>query len=99
MEQQLQIGTTQLLAPMVRLNFDPNVTGPTNIEDNSYSKFNVYPNPNNGILNISLSNSSENQTIEIKNIIGQMFIRKLLVIHRLLLSTYLILIKAFILFL
>ena len=57
--------------PMVRMNMNPDVPGPTSIEDNLYSTFNVYPNPNNGILNISLTNSSEKQTIEIKNIIGQ----------------------------
>lgn len=57
--------------PMVRMNMNPDVPGPTSIEDNLYSTFNVYPNPNNGILNISLINSNDNQTIEIKNIIGQ----------------------------
>ena len=57
--------------PMVRMNMNPDVPGPTSIEDNSYSVFNVYPNPNNGILNISLTNKSDKQTIEIKNIIGQ----------------------------
>ncbi|MFL2569272.1 MAG: T9SS type A sorting domain-containing protein [Flavobacteriales bacterium] len=57
--------------PMVRMNMNPNVPGPTSIEDDSYSAFNVYPNPNNGILNISLTNSTDKQTIEIKNIIGQ----------------------------
>ena len=57
--------------PMVRMNMNPDVPGPTSIEDNSYSAFNVYPNPNNGILNISLTNKSDKQTIEIKNIIGQ----------------------------
>ncbi len=57
--------------PMVRMNMNPDVPGPTSIEDNSYSAFNVYPNPNNGILNISLTNTSYKQTIEIKNIIGQ----------------------------
>ena len=57
--------------PMVRMNMNPDVPGPTSIEDNSYSAFNVYPNPNNGILNISLSAKSDKQTIEIKNIIGQ----------------------------
>ena len=57
--------------PMVRMNMNPDVPGPTNIKDNSYSTFNVYPNPNNGILNISLTNTSDEQTIEIKNIIGQ----------------------------
>ena len=57
--------------PMVRMNMNPDVPGPTSIEDNSYSAFNVYPNPNNGILNISLTNTSDKQTIEIKNIIGQ----------------------------
>jgi len=57
--------------PMVRMNMNPDVPGPTSIEDNSYTAFNVYPNPNNGILNISLTNKSDKQTIEIKNIIGQ----------------------------
>ena len=57
--------------PMVRMNMNPDVPGPTSIEDNSYSAFNVYPNPNNGILNISLTDKSDKQTIEIKNIIGQ----------------------------
>jgi hypothetical protein len=57
--------------PMVRMNMNPDVPGPTSIEDNSYSAFNVYPNPNNGILKISLTNTSDKQTIEIKNIIGQ----------------------------
>ena len=57
--------------PMVRMNMNPDVPGPTSIEDNSYSAFNVYPNPNNGILNISLTNKSDKQTLEIKNIIGQ----------------------------
>ena len=57
--------------PMIRMNMNPNVPGPTSIDDNSYSTFNVFPNPNNGILNISLANSSGKQTIEIKNIIGQ----------------------------
>lgn len=57
--------------PMIRMNMNPNVPGPTSIDDNSYSTFNVFPNPNNGILNISMTNSSGKQTIEIKNIIGQ----------------------------
>ena len=57
--------------PMIRMNMNPNVPGPTSIDDNSYSTFNIFPNPNNGILNISLANSSGKQTIEIKNIIGQ----------------------------
>ena len=57
--------------PMVRMNMNPDVPGPTSIEDNSYTAFNVYPNPNNGILNISFTNTSDKQTIEIKNIIGQ----------------------------
>ena len=57
--------------PMVRMNMNPDVPGPTSVEDNLYSAFNVYPNPNNGILNISLTNSNDKQTVEIKNIIGQ----------------------------
>ena len=57
--------------PMVRMNMNPDVPGPTSIEDNSYSTFDIYPNPSNGMLNISLTNSSDKQTIEIKNLIGQ----------------------------
>ena len=57
--------------PMVRMNMNPDVPGPTSIEDNLFSAFNVYPNPNNGILNISFTNTYDKQTIEIKNIIGQ----------------------------
>tara|TARA_B100001057_G_scaffold500508_1_gene615973 strand:- start:1616 stop:3433 length:1818 start_codon:yes stop_codon:yes gene_type:complete len=57
--------------PMVRMNMNPDVPGPTSIEDNSYSTFDIYPNPNKGMLNISLTNTSDKQTIEIKNLIGQ----------------------------
>jgi hypothetical protein len=62
-------------APMVRLNFDPNATGPLppvsiNEVVNS-AKFNIYPNPNNGIFNVSISNTKESQTVEIQNVIGQ----------------------------
>ena len=63
--------------PMIRMNMNPNVPGPTSIEDNSYSTFNVFPNPNNGILNISMTNLSDKQTIEIKNIIGQTVFSKI----------------------
>ena len=62
-------------APMIRLNFDPNSTGPAPIasvnELANKAKFNVYPNPNNGTFNVSISNTSESQIIEIKNILGQ----------------------------
>ena len=57
--------------PMVRMNMNPDVPGPTSVEDISYSAFNVYPNPNNGMLNISMTNLNDNQIIKIKNIIGQ----------------------------
>ena len=57
--------------PMVRMNMNPDVPGPTSIDDNLFVAFSVYPNPNNGTFNISLANSIDKQTIEIKNIIGQ----------------------------
>lgn len=58
-------------AVMVRLNFDPNATGPVSVEENEKTAFNVYPNPNNGIFNISTSSVSD-QKIEIKNMLGQL---------------------------
>ena len=62
-------------AAMVRLNFDPNATGPASIaslnEFTNDTKFNVYPNPNNGSFNITISKSNVDQKIEIKNILGQ----------------------------
>ena len=85
--------------PMIRMNMNPNVPGPTSIDDNSYSTFNVFPNPNNGILNISMANSSGKQTIEIKILLDKLYIQKLLVIHQVIQSTCLILTKEFILFL
>ena len=68
-------------APMVRLNFDPNATGPSPIASvnniTNSTKFNVYPNPNNGIFNVSIGNSSEINTIEITNVIGQTIYSKI----------------------
>ena len=57
-------------APMIRLNFEsPNSTGPAPIasvnELANKAKFNVYPNPNNGTFNVSISTTSESQIIEI----------------------------------
>ncbi len=61
-------------APCVRLNFDPNVVGVNvGIEENNYlSKFNVFPNPNNGRFNIQIQTSqSEDININISNLLGQ----------------------------
>ena len=61
-------------APCVRLNFDPNVVG-VNVgieENNSLSKFNVFPNPNNGHFNLQIQTSqSEDININISNLVGQ----------------------------
>ena len=62
-------------APMVRLNFDPNATGPAPpasiAEKGNQVKFNIYPNPNNGVFNLEISNAAENQLLEISNVLGQ----------------------------
>ena len=67
-------------AAMVRLNFDPNATGPASIasvnELSNQTNFNVYPNPNNGLFNITVSKSDVDQKIEIKNILGQIVYSK-----------------------
>jgi len=55
---------------MVRLNFDPSLTPPASVNEENEIKFNVYPNPNNGIFNISAV-SNEKQEIEVQNVLGQ----------------------------
>jgi len=55
---------------MVRLNFDPTLTPPASVNEENVIKFNVYPNPNNGIFNISAA-SNEKQEIEVQNVLGQ----------------------------
>ena len=66
-------------APCVRLNFDPNVIG-VNVgieENNSLSKFNIFPNPNNGHFNIQIQTSqSEDVNINISNLVGQLVYSK-----------------------
>ena len=58
--------------PMIRLNFDPNAQGPLSIDDNENIKFNIYPNPNNGIFSLQI-NQLENSDIllNINNVLGQ----------------------------
>jgi len=61
-------------APCVRLNFDPSVIGVNvGINENEYvSKFNVFPNPNNGKFNIQVqTTNSEKLNITIRNLVGQ----------------------------
>ena len=57
---------------MVRMNLDPNVAGPIGIEEKDNVDFSIYPNPNNGMFNISLLNKpANNLDIVIKNVLGQ----------------------------
>tara|TARA_B100000809_G_scaffold265727_1_gene325486 strand:- start:1085 stop:2860 length:1776 start_codon:yes stop_codon:yes gene_type:complete len=57
--------------PMVRMNFDP--TLPVGlVEVNNEVKFNVFPNPSNGVFNINLSsNDVKNVNLTVKNVVGQ----------------------------
>ncbi|MBL6657476.1 MAG: T9SS type A sorting domain-containing protein [Flavobacteriales bacterium] len=61
-----------LSIPMVRMNLDPNVAGPIGIEEEDKFEFSIYPNPNNGMFNISLKNQpANNLDVVIKNVLGQ----------------------------
>lgn len=69
-------------APCLRLNFDPAV-GIHDSFSNS-KKFSVYPNPNNGIFKVSFDEDlSENSSIEIHNILGQLVHEEFLSSHTL----------------
>lgn len=57
---------------MVRMNFDPNVAGPISIEEEALSFFSIYPNPNNGVFNLSFDDLTESSSMEIHNILGQL---------------------------
>src|SRR5690606_10618153 len=60
--------------PMVRLNFDP--TSSVN-ELSSTTSFSVYPNPSNGVFNISLdAQKAEQLTLTVNNIVGQTVLTK-----------------------
>jgi len=55
--------------PMVRMNFDP--TLPVGLDElKDQVKFNVFPNPSNGVFNINLS-SNDNVNLTVKNVVGQ----------------------------
>ena len=54
--------------PMIRMNFDPSLVGIDELKDQV--KFNVFPNPSNGVFNINLS-SNDNVNLTVKNIVGQ----------------------------
>jgi hypothetical protein len=58
--------------PMIRLNFNPNALGPLSIDDNENIKFNIYPNPNNGIFSLQI-NGVENGDLllNVNNVLGQ----------------------------
>jgi len=66
-------------APCVRLNFDPSVVGVNvGIKENiNLSKFNIFPNPNNGLFNIQIQTAqSEKLNINISNLMGQVVYSK-----------------------
>ena len=55
--------------PMVRMNFDPSL--PVGVAElKGQVKFNVFPNPSNGVFNINLS-SNDNVNLTVKNVVGQ----------------------------
>lgn len=54
--------------PMVRMNFDASLI--SDISDLKQNKFNIFPNPTNGLLNIELGNS-ETHKLSIYNMLGQ----------------------------
>ena len=56
---------------MVRMNFDPNIAGPISIEEEALSFFSIYPNPYNGVFNLSFDDLTESSSLEI-NILGQL---------------------------
>ena len=59
------------VAPCLRLNFDPNATSIEEKQSNSV-KFDVYPNPSHGKINLSIKNEGiENLSVNVINILGQ----------------------------
>ena len=58
--------------PMIRLNFDPNVQAPVSIDESERVRFNIYPNPNNGVFSLQI-NDVENKglNLNVHNVIGQ----------------------------
>ena len=57
---------------MVRLNFDPSATAPVSVTELTTEKFDIYPNPNNGLFNLEIANSqATTMTLDIHNILGQ----------------------------
>ena len=58
---------------MIRMRFDPALiihVGINQVED--AVKFNVFPNPSNGIFNINLSSEKDNSVnLTVKNVVGQ----------------------------
>ena len=56
--------------PMIRLILDPNLIGVDEVEKDV--KFNVFPNPSNGVFNINFSSNEENNVnLTVKNVVGQ----------------------------
>jgi hypothetical protein len=57
---------------MVRLNFDPNVVGMVSVNEFNKGNYGIYPNPNNGIFNLSINNTeSSDLYVNIQNVLGQ----------------------------
>ena len=57
--------------PMVRMIFDPSLI--SDVSDLKQNKFNIFPNPTNGLLNIELGNT-ETHIISIYNVLGQILL-------------------------
>ena len=61
-------------APCLRLNFDPSIVG-VNVginENETLSKFIIFPNPNNGQFNIQIKTSEKEElNVVIRNVVGQ----------------------------
>ena len=56
--------------PMIRMNFDPTLVGVKELSNEV--KFSIFPNPSNGVFNISLSsNDAKNVNLTVKNVVGK----------------------------
>lgn len=63
--------------PVIRLNFDPSSTQVGINELTETTSFSVYPNPSNGVFNISLdAQKAEQLTLTVNNIVGQTVLTK-----------------------
>ena len=58
--------------PIIRLKFEPWFCSTNIVKISKQTKFNIFPNPNNGVFNINFSsNENKNVTLTVKNVIGE----------------------------